>query len=162
MAKHNKGNIYNQNKQVLITCNNILYEGGATLDKILYPIGSIYMSVNSTDPSQLFGGVWEQINGRFLYCTNSASKQLGGENEHTLTINEMPSHEHGAVRGSYSSRILTDRGDGGGGGVSISFPSNLSTQSNAWRGNYMESRGGNKPHNNMPAYFTVYCWYRVG
>lgn len=162
MAKYNKGNIYNQNKQVLITCNNILYEGGATLDKILYPIGSIYMSVNSTNPSQLFGGVWEQINGRFLYCTNSASKQLGGENEHTLTTNEMPSHNHGMVRDSYTGNILTSRGDGGGGWFRVAFPPNPTIQSNSYRGNYMDSVGGGQPHNNMPAYFTVYCWYRVG
>lgn len=31
-----------------------------------YPIGSIYMSVNSTNPGELFGGTWEQIQGRFL------------------------------------------------------------------------------------------------
>lgn len=31
-----------------------------------YPVGSIYMSVNSTNSGELFGGTWEQIQGRFL------------------------------------------------------------------------------------------------
>lgn len=69
---------------------------GATLDKVLYPVGSIYMSVDSTNPSELFGGVWEQISGRFLYCTNT-SKTTGGDTatgSHTLTLNEIPSHYH--------------------------------------------------------------------
>lgn len=37
---------------------------GLDLDKI-WPIGSVYISVNSTNPSSLFGGKWEQLSGRF-------------------------------------------------------------------------------------------------
>ena len=33
---------------------------------IIYPVGSIYMSTNSTNPSTLFGGTWKQIKDRFL------------------------------------------------------------------------------------------------
>ena len=90
----NIGNINNKNIGALLNSSNIYFtRGGATLDKILYPIGSIYMSVNSTNPSQLFGGTWVQISGRFLYCTNN-SMDTGGEATHKLTINEMPSHNH--------------------------------------------------------------------
>ena len=31
-----------------------------------YPVGSIYMSLDSTSPENLFGGVWEQIKDTFL------------------------------------------------------------------------------------------------
>lgn len=33
---------------------------------LIYPIGSIYMSLNGTPPNYLFGGVWQKIEGRFL------------------------------------------------------------------------------------------------
>ena len=42
----------------------------ARLDKsvidMVYPVGAIYMSVNNTNPGNLFGGTWEQIKDRFL------------------------------------------------------------------------------------------------
>ena len=34
-----------------------------------YPIGSIYMSTSPTDPSELFGGTWQEIQGKFLLGT---------------------------------------------------------------------------------------------
>lgn len=67
------------------------------LINLIYPVGSIYMSVNDVDPSTLFGGTWARIKDRFLlgkgdtYTTNGAT---GGESEHTLAVNEMPSHTH--------------------------------------------------------------------
>ena len=62
----------------------------------IYPVGSIYMSVNSTNPSVLFGGTWEQIKDTFLLATGDtyANGSTGGEATHTLTVNEMPSHTH--------------------------------------------------------------------
>lgn len=128
-----------------------------------FPIGYIYLSTSNANPGQFFGGTWKPIKDRFLLLAGDTYKggQTGGEAEHTLTLDELASHEHGQVRGSYSSRVLTDRGDGGGGGLSVAFPSGLSTQSNCHRGNYMESRGGNKPHNNMPPYIVVYGWVKV-
>ena len=32
-----------------------------------YPIGSIYLSVNSTNPGTIFGGTWQRLTGGFLY-----------------------------------------------------------------------------------------------
>ena len=65
------------------------------LDKV-YPVGSIYMSVNSTNPKTLFGGTWVQIKDRFLLAAGTTYKAgaTGGEAAHTLTASEMPSHNH--------------------------------------------------------------------
>lgn len=42
---------------------------------IIYPVGCIYTSADSTPPSQLFGGTWTQIsNNRVLMNTTTASK----------------------------------------------------------------------------------------
>ena len=163
-------------KAVKLTNNNVLStqdvvhkRGGGwyylnnLLDNI-YPIGSVFITTNTINPSTYFGGSWERIKGRFLLAADDSTYKIGatgGEATHVLTLDELASHEHGQVRGSYSSRVLTDRGDGGGGGLSVAYPSGVSTQSNCWRGNYMESRGGNKPHNNMPPYLVVYMWKRI-
>ena len=84
------------------------------LDRV-YPVGSIYMSVNNADPSDLFGGTWQRFSqGRVLVGVNeddtafNAPQKTGGEKTHTLTINEMPRHNHGASTesaGSHSHSI---------------------------------------------------------
>lgn len=58
----------------------------------IYPVGSIYMSVNSADPSTLFGGTWERIQDTFLLAAGEsyAAGDTGGEAEHTLTEQELP------------------------------------------------------------------------
>jgi hypothetical protein len=59
-----------------------------TILSTIYPVGSIYMSMNSTSPATLFGGSWEQLKDRFLIGasnTYSAGGQGGSE-----------SHKHGS------------------------------------------------------------------
>ena len=67
------------------------------LIEMMYPIGSIYISVYSLDPSIQFGfGTWEKIEGKFLLGASSQfpAGSEGGEVEHTLTELEMPAHDH--------------------------------------------------------------------
>ena len=68
-----------------------------------YPVGAIYLSVNSTSPASLFGGTWEQLKDRFLLgagnsysinATGGATTHTHTTGNHTLTINEMPYHSH--------------------------------------------------------------------
>ena len=58
----------------------------------LYPVGSIYMSMNSTNPRFIFGGTWEQIQDRFLLCSAGESKQEGGSE--LIQTNNLPQHYH--------------------------------------------------------------------
>ena len=74
--------------------------GVEELDSI-YPIGSVYISINHTNPGTIFGGTWERFgNGKVLVGVDendtdfSTAKYSGGEKTHVLTTAEMPSHSH--------------------------------------------------------------------
>ena len=69
--------------------------GSSILEKI-YPVGSIYMSMNPTNPSSFIGGKWEQLQNRVLLGAGDAYDvgATGGEATHTLTADELPSHKH--------------------------------------------------------------------
>jgi len=122
-----------------------------TFDDI-YPVGSIYISVNNVNPSTLFGGTWAQIKDKFLLAAGSAysNGDTGGEATHTLTVNEMPSHSHNINIG------VALAPESGGGGLNNGFPvakDNISRDTN--------SKGGGQPHNNMPPYLVVAIWKRT-
>lgn len=117
-----------------------------------YPVGSIFLAVNNINPATFFGGTWEQIKDRFLLCAGSTYKagNTGGEASHTLTISEMPSHNHEAVSTSGSDR-----------GLAL-YPFSMITQNYRLAdANVIRPTGGNQPHNNMPPYLVVYAWKRV-
>ena len=91
---------------------------------LVHPVGSIYMTMNSQNPSTLFGGEWvawgegrvpvgagtgRDINGVSKTFVNGAT---GGEYNHTLSNEEMPKHNHTGVWTEVDSSIVT--GEGGG------------------------------------------------
>lgn len=122
-----------------------------------YPIGSIYMSVNSTSPSTLFGGTWVQLQDTFLYAT-STTADTGttaptgqGEATHTLTTNEIPSHSH---------QITAIHP------LNNSATASSSAHTTQWSNKYntvsgTANTGGGQAHNNMPPYMKVYMWKRT-
>ncbi len=122
------------------------------LDNV-YPIGAVYMSMNSTNPGTLFGGTWEQVQGKFLLGVSNAypAGSSGGESEHTLTRNEIPDHTHSF---KYSGQSVTT------GVNSIRLYQAASNQYNAYSGGQSSNCGG-QAHNNMPPYLAVYIWYRT-
>lgn len=116
-----------------------------------YPVGAIYLSVTDTDPATLFGGTWERVGGRFLLGADDtyAAGSTGGEAEHTLTIDEMPKHNHGLdnynTSGNTTPFLTVQHQD------KIGYGGNVQTM----------YTGGGKPHNNMPPYLSVYMWKRT-
>ncbi len=118
-----------------------------------YPVGSIYFTMNGTNPSQLFGGAWEQIKDTFLLSAGDkyALGATGGEAQHILTVGEMPAHTHSANK----TGIATRTQDGYG---VASLAQYYNTDTNPFTTNVS---GGGKAHNNMPPYLAVYVWKRI-
>ncbi|MGM9543584.1 MAG: phage baseplate protein [Romboutsia timonensis] len=116
----------------------------------IYPIGSIFISTVKTNPSEYFGGEWEQIKDRFLLACGStySNGSTGGEATHVLTELEMPKHWHKTVINF-------------GGNETLDGYSSYSYQSGSRYYNNTSSAGGSQPHNNMPPYLAVYIWKRI-
>ena len=148
-------------------------EGQASIVDIVYPVGAIYMSMEATNPSKLFGGLWERIGvGRMLISAGGGNGQViddntykgrgqttgitadvtffpvgetGGELDHTLSVKEIPSHSHDAKIGSKDV-----------------FASGKVAGYKAATGEKITgSTGGDSKHNNVPPYLSVYMWKRT-
>lgn len=75
---------------------NYLYSQLQDTASKLYPIGSVYISFNSTDPSTLFGGTWQRLKDTFLLVNGDsyAPNTTGGSATKTIAVSNMPSHNH--------------------------------------------------------------------
>jgi len=117
------------------------------LEKV-YPIGSYYWSEKKNSPEEIFGGEWIKIKGRFLFSSDSNHDvgKTGGEEYHTLSINEIP---HPIFHWYY----FLDTN---------SKEKNINEYNDVfYRRNEKEGKGGAAPHNNMPPYLVANCWKRI-
>ena len=114
----------------------------------------------------IYGGTsWSKVEGRFLLGTSSsyAVNSIGGEATHTLTISEMPSHNHasstkkGAIPCWDNKASSTGKYYGLYDG-SLAYQSSYAYDINTTSTSYA---GGNQKHNNMPPYKAVYIWERT-
>ena len=151
--------------------NQLFFQTAGTnfvLDNV-YPIGSIYMNVNSTNPGTLFGGTWEQIQGKFLLGMSSSypAGSQGGEASHTLTTEEMPSHGHNpANEAGYSGFITNSKkafsiGDMGSQSGSGRYYPYASADFDISRNTTTGSTGVSGTDKNMPPYLAVAMWKRT-
>ena len=127
----------------------------------VYPIGSYYWSSNNKSPSEIFGGSWTKINGRFLFASDSNHYvgETGGEERVALKINEIPSHSHYYDRFRYDNTHSGDYIPGNSEGGWVPF-----AKSNyAYYKSYSTTDTGyGNSHNNMPPFLTANCWKRTG
>lgn len=138
----------------------------------VFPIGSIYeANAVSNCPSNRFPWqTWEEyMPGRVLvgagaadYGTAFESGAIGGEMDHTLTVEEIPSHAHKFPRQQWYSNDVEDAGTNAtiyswktttGGSTSKRYTSNNDAR--------YGRAGGSSSHNNMQPYAVIYRWIRI-
>lgn len=129
----------------------------------VFKVGFVWTSYVNTSPASILGGTWTAITGRFPYF--NAGTSTGGSNTHTLTVNQMPSHDH-AFQTDWSSAgwsgtsplgfltINDGAAYGYGGALNAIHATNTGLD-------IIHNAGGSGSHNNMPAYQTLYAWRRT-
>lgn len=127
-------------------------------DALRYKVGDLYLTTTNLDPSVILGyGTWSRFaQGRALVgvSENLSSPdwtRINGNNfgsyTHTLTIDEMPRHNH----------TLSDAAGTSGGGVSADLNSNQGGQTTSAIG----YAGSNQPHNIVQPSSVVSIWQRT-
>lgn len=145
--------------------------GGMTVSQfvdMIYPVGSIYISSSATSPEMLFGGTWEQLKDRFLLGAGDsyAAGGTGGEENVTLTVEQLPEHYHSNSNKSTTGTWHDADGKTSRAKVQTNENGDVYTltkaEQNGWIWGYNTGNvGGNQPHNNMPPYLAVYMWQRT-
>ena len=157
-----------------------------TVTDIIYPVGSIYLSINNVNPSTYFGGTWEAFGqGRTLIGagtgTDSRSESktftggaTGGEYNTKLETTHLPAHTHGSrsITGT-AHRMLWDDGEA----ITVSGALGKgNSRQRTWSGaggntacyeltlnatHTHDSVGDGTAHNNMQPYIVTYMWKRT-
>lgn len=133
--------------------NNQIKEMG--IFDAIYPVGSLYISVNDVSPATLFGGTWEKIEDRFLLAasTTYSAGTTGGSQE----------HQHTSPNGYNSSNKLLGMSFRQGSietsinGAYAALSQTVTTGSGVY--NWKLPKTDNVSH--MPPYLAVYMWKRV-
>lgn len=158
-----------------VQVDGALQVGGKTLLDMVYPVGSIYLSVNAADPQTLFGGTWARLEDVFLLAAGAehAAGSTGGEEMHTLTVGEMPSHGNHLMQGRMYQELAENASNDSSyrsntlylGKNAFASTGNFNRGWKDWNGGEMYPagtlKGGGNPHNNMPPYLAVYTWKRT-
>lgn len=124
----------------------------------IFPVGTVLIRYDDISPASLYGGAWERIQGRFLYATGYGGTigATGGSGTHTLTVNEMPSHQH-----YYSTYNTLAEASGYGLTMASGFANRVMVNTDSGKGWSTGWAGGGQAHNNNPAFVNVAVWRRT-
>lgn len=137
----------------------------------LHPVGSVYLTIGNTNPGSLLGfGTWSLLSDGYL--RNNASNASGGSmttDEHVLTVDEMPSHNHTQVAHNHNANSYVHANFSATGNYEPTATSWSSTNSNMDIGNMdtqaptINNTGGGQGHAHdiEPSYTRVYAWERT-
>lgn len=121
---------------------------------LMHRVGDIIFSTSDENPSTIYGGTWVAWGkGKVPVGVDTSDsdfntvEKTGGEKEHTLTVDEMPSHKH-----DFGQQFTTTSSLSG----TYGYYMIAGTQTDV-----IKNTGGNQPHNNLQPYITCYMWKRT-
>lgn len=137
----------------------------STIVNMIYPVGSIYMSVNATSPASLFGGTWQRIQDTFLLAGGSYHPpgETGGAKQYSLSV----SHKHLAPVGYNASAVgavaINGSTSGGSGKLYRTVSPDYSGASLGSNVNVLYTDDANVEATipTIPPYLSVYVWKRT-
>ena len=124
---------------------NWLYNQMQDTASKLYPVGSVYISFNATDPSTLFGGTWTRLKDTFLLANGDsyAPNTSGGSATKTIGVNNLPAHTHSCStvgNHTHTRGSMNITGNFGGTDVQSGYYGNGAFAVNSW-GNWSDEGG---------------------
>lgn len=160
------------------------YVKTSDLVDLVYPVGSIYMSVNSVSPQTLFGGTWTQLQNRFLlgagssynagatggsaYIQAHTHKFTGGWHSHAAAYDQaFLRYNQGAIGTGVQERSVASGASGNYkapvvNNANVNFSYIERTESEQVTGTVGAVSGATTGNaGNMPPYLVVYMWKRT-
>lgn len=147
---------------------------GKSLLDLTHPIGSVYLSVDSTNPGTLFGGTWRQItDDAYLKIVANNAGDLGGtSSNHKIPVGSLPAHNHTASAsavGDHSHKMYSGYVTYQGGSATANSPA---TANPDWGGDQWTGGAGGHSHTitvgntgdgnaYYPYYYGIYAWVRT-
>lgn len=122
---------------------------------VVYPVGSLYFTNNTTSPAAIIGGSWTRIENALLGTAGDKMGDIGQYNgSYRITVNQMPAHSHtakllGVDSGSLNSNIS----------YAWSALRDINLQQHIGGTGSTYSSGGGSDF--IPYHFTVAVWYRT-
>jgi len=153
------GNELNSDLDIIDTTMKTISDAvptAAAVAALVYPIGSLYWNkTNATNPATLLGfGTWVAITDRFIVARGSTYTSTGGAAQVTLSISNMPAHDHD---------FFANNSSGGTTGTFTKPTSILGadTTTTVTATEAIQSVGSGTPFDIIPPYQAVYCWERT-
>jgi hypothetical protein len=136
-------------------------EGGEIDMNRIYPIGSIFLTLDKTfNPAEMFGGTWEQLKDRFLIGASEEkypANSTGGQTSVALKYSNLPENTLRAIKNN----LATSKSISGSawGTQSVAANSYVATSVT-----YVNDLGDSYAKENvatMPPYRAVFMWKRT-